>query len=184
MQWSTGAVGIWSLRAIIDAPDLELAGVWVSSPAKEGRDAGDLCGRASTGVLATTSVEEILALDADVVIHCQRACEGNQALKFDDDVIRLLESGKNVISTVSYFSPRIEGPDLMAELDAACSAGQSTVFGAGIDPGFVCDRVPALISGMCSEVEQIRMVETYDPSRHPVAEFMLTLGFGKLPEEI
>ncbi|ETB18010.1 hypothetical protein O983_25730 [Mycobacterium avium 09-5983] len=37
---------------------------------------------------------------------------------------------------------------------------------------------------MCSDIDQIRMIETYDPSRHPVAEFMLTLGFGKLPDEL
>jgi hypothetical protein len=37
---------------------------------------------------------------------------------------------------------------------------------------------------MCSEVDEIRMTETYDPALHPVAEFMLTLGFGKRPEEL
>ncbi|WP_293767142.1 hypothetical protein [Sporichthya sp.] len=67
----------------------------------------------------------------------------------------------------------------MARLEAACAQGGSTLFGAGIDPGFVADRVPALLSGMAAEIDQIRITETYDPSRHPVAEFMLTLGFGK-----
>ena len=44
VQWSTGSVGASALRAIIEHPDLELVGVVVSDPAKEGRDAGELCG--------------------------------------------------------------------------------------------------------------------------------------------
>jgi 4-hydroxy-tetrahydrodipicolinate reductase len=156
----------------------------VSSSAKAGVDAGDLCGRPPTGIRATQSRDEILALDADVVIHCPRAVQGDQELSFDDDMIRLLESGKNVISPVSYFSPEVEGPELIQRIAAACEKGGSTLYGGGIDPGFVCDRVPAFLTGMCADVDEIHMVETYDPSRHPVAEFMLTLGFGKYPEEL
>jgi 4-hydroxy-tetrahydrodipicolinate reductase len=184
VQWATGAVGTWSLKQIIDRPELDLVGVWVHSEDKDGRDAGEIAGRPATGVRATRSRDEILALDADVVIHCGSATRGNQQLPFDDDVVALLSSGKNVISVASYFSPRIEGPDRMRRLEAACAKGGTTLFGAGIDPGFVCDRVPALLTGMSADVEKIRMVESYDPSRHPIAEFMITLGFGKRPEEL
>ncbi len=40
VQWATGNVGRHSIRAILDHPDLELAGVYVTSPAKAGLDAG------------------------------------------------------------------------------------------------------------------------------------------------
>lgn len=83
VQWATGGVGIWSLRKIIDHPDLELVGVLVYSADKEGMDAGDLCGRPKTGIRATRSREAILALDADVVIHTPK-------LPDDDDVVALL----------------------------------------------------------------------------------------------
>ena len=81
IQWSTGGVGMWALRQIIDRPDLELASVWVSNPAKEGKDAGDLCDRPQTGVLATRSREEIVALDADLVIHTARAVDDDGGVK-------------------------------------------------------------------------------------------------------
>ena len=41
IQWGTGAVGSCSLRQIIDHPELELAGVWVSGPGKAGKDAAE-----------------------------------------------------------------------------------------------------------------------------------------------
>jgi hypothetical protein len=53
IQWTTGNVGRYALRQILDHPELELAGVYVTSDAKVGRDAGDLCGRPPTGVRAT-----------------------------------------------------------------------------------------------------------------------------------
>ena len=40
IQWSTGNVGRYALRAIIDHPELELVGLFVSSETKEGKDPG------------------------------------------------------------------------------------------------------------------------------------------------
>ena len=41
IQFATGNVGTLALRAIIEHPDLELVGLWVHSPDKAGRDAGE-----------------------------------------------------------------------------------------------------------------------------------------------
>ncbi|ORV47900.1 hypothetical protein AWC05_04760 [Mycobacterium florentinum] len=155
----------------------------MSSAAKDGRDAGELCGRPPTGVLATTSRQAILDLDADVVVHCSVGVGPQGLLPFDDDVIALLESGKNVISTASYFSPLIEGPERMAKLETACAKGSSTLYGAGIDPGFVCDRVAALLSGSVAKIDKIRMIESMDVSTNPGELLLSEVGFGKRPEE-
>src|SRR4029077_2931645 len=72
VQWATGSVGASALRAIIEHPDLELVGVVVSDPAKEGRDAGELCGVEATGVLATRDGDALLGLAPDCVCHCPR----------------------------------------------------------------------------------------------------------------
>jgi len=59
--WGTGNVGRPAIRAVVAHRDLELAGVVVSSPAKVGRDAGELAGIALTGVRATANGMELLA---------------------------------------------------------------------------------------------------------------------------
>jgi 2,4-diaminopentanoate dehydrogenase len=131
VQWATGGVGVWSLRQIIDRSDLELVGVWVSGSAKEGLDAGRLCGRPDTGVIATRS-KEILALEADVVVHTARAVGDEGQSSFDADVLALLASGKNVISTVSYYSPQMEGEERIRAIEEACAQGSSTLYGSGV----------------------------------------------------
>jgi hypothetical protein len=178
VQWATGGVGMWSLRKIIDHPDLDLVGVLVYSEDKDGVDAGELCGRPTTGVSATRSKDAIVAMDADVVIMTPKLPE-------DEDLLALLRAGKDVITPLSYFAPEVEGAELMTRIEQACVEGGSTLYGTGIDPGFVCDRIPAVLTGVCSEVERIEMIEVFDCSKHPLADMMFNLlGFGKGPEDI
>ncbi len=49
IQWSTGNVGRHALRCIARHPDLELVGLWVHSPDKAGKDAGEIAGIAPDG---------------------------------------------------------------------------------------------------------------------------------------
>ena len=92
VQWATGNIGLRSLRAVIEHPDLDLVGLYVYSPAKVGQDAGTLCGAGPTGVLATDDVDEILALRPDCVLYM-----GDRP---DVDLLcRLLEAGVNVVAT-------------------------------------------------------------------------------------
>jgi 4-hydroxy-tetrahydrodipicolinate reductase len=102
IQWSTGNVGAFALRAILRHPQLELAGLWVYGEKKEGRDAGELCGLDRTGVPATRDVDAILALDADCV--CYTAAADMRPMEAVDDICRILRSGKNVVSS-SVVSP-------------------------------------------------------------------------------
>lgn len=182
VQWATGYVGACALKAIIESPDLELAGVLVCNPAKDGKDAGELVGLGPTGVRATTKKEEIFELDADVVIHCPRGLGPMD--QHDEDVIALLRSGKNVISTVGYGSPALHGAEYAQKFQAACHAGGATLFGSGVDPDFALSRMPAALTGMCMDVKHIYIAEITDLARDPHQIVVEVLGVGKRPEEL
>src|SRR5688572_26739271 len=173
IQWSTGHVGMLSLRCIIEHPDLELVGLWVHSEDKAGRDAGDLCGAGPTGVLATNDVDALLALDADAVMY---TATGD--LRPDDavaDMARILRSGKDVLSTsvVSLVYPPHAEPKHVAELEAACAEGGTTCFTSGIDPGFANDILPLTLTGMCARVDQVRVQEILNYETYDQAEVLL-----------
>ena len=97
IQWATGTVGIHAVPAIVAHPDLELAGLWVHSDAKAGRDAGELCGGGPVGVLATQDADALLALDVDCV--CYTANSDLRPGQVVEDICRMLASGKNVVNT-------------------------------------------------------------------------------------
>lgn len=134
IQWATGEVGSLCLKEILRRPDLELVGLRVYNPDKNGRDAGELVGLPTTGVKATTNRDEILALDADCVIHSPLS---QSMAELDDDVTALLASGKNVISTAAYYAPEFRGADIVTRLEQACKAGSATLLGTGVEPEFM-----------------------------------------------
>ncbi len=60
--WGTGNMGRAAIRSVVAHPDLELAGVIVSSAAKDGRDAGELADLGRTlGIAATLDAATALA---------------------------------------------------------------------------------------------------------------------------
>src|SRR4051794_15152489 len=89
IQWATGNIGSRALKTTIEHPEYELVGLYVSSPEKAGKDAGELVGLPATGVKASNSAAELIALDADCVLYMRQGIDW-------DEVCAILESGKNI----------------------------------------------------------------------------------------
>lgn len=171
VQWATGKVGQFTLRAILDDPRLELVGVYAYSADKVGKDAGDLCSRPQCGVTAINSLEEILALDADAVIYAPMLAEVAP-------VCQLLEAGVNVISTNLFSNVGgIEG-DVKNQLASACERGNSSLCITGVHPGWANSMAVAM-AGVCRRVDCVSLYESADCSIYHSAETWLSLGFSK-----
>lgn len=180
IQWSTGNVGAFALRHILDHPGLELAGLWVHSPSKVGRDAGTFCGRGATGVLATSDIDALLATDADCV--CYTATADLRPFEAIEDLCRILESGKNVVSSsvVPLVHPKSFFPEARDRLAAACEQGRSSFFTSGVDPGFANDVLPLVLSGVCGRWEEIRIQEIINYATYAQPQVLFdTMGFGQ-----
>ncbi|MBX3028429.1 dihydrodipicolinate reductase [bacterium] len=178
--WGTGNVGVPALRIVLANPALELAGVIVSNPAKVGRDAGALCGLPPTGVRATDDVAAALAVGADAVAYCASGdLRPTEAL---DDVERCLRAGLNVVSTAIYplYDPLSAPAALRERIADACAAGQASIFVSGVDPGYINDVVPLLLSGLCERIDEIRAFELFNYSSYAQPEAVRNLvGLGQ-----
>ena len=183
IQWATGAIGRTTLRAVLDTPGLELAGLFVYGDRKAGRDAGDIARREPTGVIATRDRAEILATDADVVIHAPRLQVPYET--HDADLSALLRSGKNVITTAGHHFPRAHGAERERMFLDACEAGGSTLYGVGISPGVVGERLTLALTGACLDVEHVQIDEVLDASRVPDPNFVFdVMGMGAEPASV
>ena len=174
IQWATGLVGKEAIKGVLAHPELELVGAWVHSPDKVGRDVGELCGLEPLGIQARGTIDEICAIDADAVVYAP-------VLASTADVIRLLESGKNVVTPVGWIYPG-ETPGIAA-IQAACLKGHATLHGTGINPGGITERFPLMLSALCRNITHVRAEEFSDIRNYPteivVREVML---FGKDPD--
>jgi hypothetical protein len=160
--WGPGQVGVGALRALIRHPYLELAGLIVHSESKKGRDAGELCGLPETGIIATRDIESALAIDADVVAYF--ASGDYRLAEAAGDIARCLRAGRNVVTTslVPLCYPPAADPAMVEMLEEACTAGGVSLFNSGVDPGWVNDLLPLVMSGMCERIDRITSQEILD----------------------
>ena len=185
VQWGTGNVGLHALRAILERPDLDLIGVRVYDPAKVGRDAGDLVGGSSTGILCTNDVDALLALEADCVnFNGLGTTLVDPFAETLDDLCRILSSGMNVTTTALdlLIYPESADPLVTDRLEKACQVGQSTFFGSGVNPGFTMDLWPITMTRISRTIDRIHVVESISMRTYSSANVMAFLGFGCSPD--
>lgn len=183
--WGPGQVGIGGLRAVLRHPGLELVGLVVHSEAKEGRDAGELCGMPAAGVVATRDIDAALAIDADVVAYF--ASGDYRLAEAAEDIARCLRAGRDVVTTslVPLCYPPAADPAMVAMLEEACRVGGSTLFNSGVEPGWINDVLPLTLSGMSERVDKVTMQEILDYGGIAQPDIMFDfMGFAHPPDAV
>lgn len=181
--WGPGQVGIGALRALITHPGLDLVGLIVHSEAKAGRDAGEICGMPTTGVIATRDIDAALAIDADVVAFF--ASGDYRYREAAEDVARCLRAGKNVVCTslVPLCYPPAADRETVELLEDACREGGTSLFNSGVDPGWANDVIALTMTGFSSRIDTITMLEILDYGPIDQPEIMFDfMGFGHTPD--
>jgi hypothetical protein len=182
IQWAPGLVGKQALKGIIDHPQLELVGLWVHSPEKAGKDAGEFCGSPDTGIVSTASMDEALAIDADCVAYFATDLRRTPT-ELVADISQMLRSGKNVVGVqASMNHPIVHGTELVEELEDACQEGGTSYFPTGINANG-SQTVLASLASMCQRVESTYLCEMYNFSTYEDPEVFGYFGYGLLPEK-
>jgi 2,4-diaminopentanoate dehydrogenase len=175
VQWTTGNVGLRAARAIIRHPDLELVGCFAWSADKVGADVGTLVGVEPVGVFASDDVDALLALRPDCVSY-------NPMWPDVGEMCRILGAGVNIVSTAGFITGRALGPPAVARLQEAARKGGATLFGTGVNPGFL-NLFGVVSAGICDRVDQVRVLESVDATGYASAETQLSVGFAHDPDD-
>jgi hypothetical protein len=177
----TGNCGKLALRQLINDPRFELAGVWVSTDAKVGKDASELAGLDSvSGVAATGDLDAIVAAKPAAVVYCAM---GDVRLKEAmADIRQLLAAGIDVVGSapgVLQFPWQVIPDKHIERVEEAAREGNSSVFITGVDPGFATDLLPFALASTCQSIQQIRTMEIADYATYDGATVMFdVMGFG------
>jgi hypothetical protein len=177
----TGNCGGLALKQLVQDARFELTGVWVSTDAKVGRDAGELAGLdVTTGVAATNDLDAVIAAEPDAVVYC--AMGDTRLPDAMADVRKILAAGIDVVGSglgVLQYPWQVIPDKYIQRIEDAAREGNSTVFMTGVDPGFATDLLPFALAGTCQSIEQIRTMEIADYATYDGETVMFdVMGFG------
>ncbi|WP_458318872.1 NAD(P)H-dependent amine dehydrogenase family protein [Mycolicibacterium brisbanense] len=177
-QVATGNVGTEMIKRIAAHPDLTLVGLHCYTPEKIGRDAGEIAGLAPNGVIATGSVDEIIAARPDVVTF-------HGVFPDEDLYVKVLEAGINIVTTADWITgwhrdanhPHPSGRKVSELLAQACAKGGATFYGTGMNPG-LNQILGVVCSADVAEITNVTTIESVDVSCHHSADTWKEVGYG------
>lgn len=173
IQWYTGVIAKHQIRVVHECPSMDIVGAFVHHADKNGLDVGEIAGIGPIGIAATNDVERILAVDADCVLY-------NPPTERYDEIVRILESGKNVISIMAGWNPKKRGA--WPAIQEACRKGRSSLFGTGLNPGLSYE-LAFLASSICTDIDSIS-IKTCEPQDSLSAIFLQAFGFGRTEADL
>jgi hypothetical protein len=181
VQYGVGPIGASIVRLVREKHALEIVGAIDSDPAKVGRDLGEVAGAqdAPWGVAISASAEEILARPVDVVIHST----SSNLRDVMSQLYACAEAGCCIVSTCEELAyPFRKHPDLASKLDAVAKEEGVAITGAGVNPGFVLDKLVLTLATTARRVDSAGAMRIVDAAarRLPLQK---KIGAGLTPEE-
>jgi hypothetical protein len=185
VQWGTGWAGRQAIPGVLAHPELELAGVYVTSPDKHGRDAGELAGFGPIGVAATTDIDEIMSLGADCHLFMLMGHRPKAVRSAIAQLAAILEAGQNVSQTslVPLYYPDYAPAEMRDPIEEACRIGGSRCYSTGVYPGLMSDVIPMSLLMGCERVERVRVTEILNYIEYYGSAEAKLIGIGGPMEE-
>lgn len=155
---------------------IELVGAIDIDPSKVGRDVGELIGiKSGIGIRVEGDADKVLnETKPDVVLHST----GTWLDKVYPQLVKAIRVGADVVSTCETLAwPWYRYPELAELLDNYAKAHGSTVLGAGVNPGFALDVLPAVLTVTLTRLSRVRVVRSLDASRRRYS-FQRKIGLG------
>lgn len=172
-----GTIGQLCLRAAAARAALRVVGAIDPRAELVGRDAGELAGLPwPLGVPVAADWDAVPAADLAIV------CTTSRLAELRAPVAAALARGLDVVSTCEELvAPPADSTEAQ-ELDQLARAAGCRVLGAGVNPGFVMDALPLVLSAAMSELRAVRVRRAVDVrTRRP--QLAAKVGVGLTPEE-
>jgi 4-hydroxy-tetrahydrodipicolinate reductase len=176
-----GVMGRNTAQALLDKKSFEIVGAVDIDPELFGKDLGEILDPPKTlGILIEKRPDDLLSrVEADAVVLTTTSHLESVA----PQVIQCLEAGLNVVSTCEELSfPWKRHPELTQKLDNLAKEHGKTVVGTGINPGFLMDMLPLILTAPCLMVQSVKVKRMMNSAKRRVP-FQVKVGTGLTQEE-
>ncbi len=173
--YGVGPIGALIGRAAIHK-GVEIVGAIDIDPVKTGKDLGAVIGLdEKTGIRVNEDADAVLSkAKPDVVLHAT----GSFLDKVYPQLVKAITYGANVVSTCETLAyPYYRYPQLAEKLDGYARSKKVSVLGCGINPGFILDLLPSVMTLPLVELKGISARRSLNASRRRLS-FQRKIGLG------
>ncbi len=181
VQYGLGPIGCRSVQYLTERGHFDLVGAIDSDQRKVGVDVGELAELPNTlGIHVTDDSTNLLRqVDAEVVVLTTTS----SLEQIRPQVLEIISCGKNVVSTCEELMyPWQTSPSLAEEIDVAAQEKGVSVLSTGVNPGFLMDFLPLVMTGVCRDVEKVT-VERIQDAQFRRLPFQKKIGAGLTVQE-
>ena len=181
IQYGLGPIGYRCVQYMMERPNVELVGAIDNDPQKVGADVGELAGlSAKLGLKVTDDSMGLLGdVEADIVVLTTTS----SLEQICPQIIGIVSQGKNVVSTCEELMyPWQTDPEIARELDLAAKEKKVSILSTGVNPGFLMDFLPLVMTGVCRDVNRV-VVERIQDAKYRRLPFQDKIGAGLTLEE-
>ncbi len=142
-----------------------------------GRDIGEHSGLDPTGILISSSYEGLS--DCQVAI----LATVSDLPRIGPQILKLIDAGLPIVTTCEeMFFPWNSSDDWSRTIDLAAKDKGVAVLGTGVNPGFLMDALPMMLTGVCHHVDRVE-VRRYQDAQFRRIPFQKKIGAGLNYEE-
>lgn len=179
--YGCGVMGRKIAQALLDKKSFEVVGAADINPDLAGKDLGEILDMPKKfGVLIE---EDADSLFSRVKAHAVVLTTTSHLKSVFSQITQCLKAGLNVISTCEELSyPWKRNPELTQELDNLAKEQGVTVVGTGINPGYLMDTLPLILTAPCLKVKSIKVTRMMNSAKRRLP-FQVKVGTGLTQEK-
>lgn len=181
ISYGVGVLGMRIAKAALERNKLQIVGAIDIDPVKIGKDLGELLEHdKNLGITVTNDTKKLFAkTQPDVVIHTT----SSYLIDVYPQLEECIKAKLSVVSTCEELTyPWDKEPDLAKQLDDLAKEYGVTICGTGINPGYLMDTLPLVLTAPCLEVKSIKVTRMMN-SAHRRIPFQKKIGTGLTIDE-
>jgi hypothetical protein len=179
--YGCGVMGRNVAEALCDKNSFDIVGAVDIDPNLIGKDLGEVFDNPKKlGIVIESDAAPLFSrVNAQAVVLTTTSHLKDVILQ----ITQCAEAGLNIISTCEELSyPWKRSPELAKEIDAVAKENGVTVVGTGINPGYLMDSLPLILTAPCLRVDSIKVTRMMNSARRRIP-FQIKVGTSMTPEE-
>ncbi len=170
IQIGLGPIGLGTVKQLLNHPRVQIVGAVDPAPDKAGRRLAELFPQNSAPdsageIMVAPSLEKALSLCSDKPVTAVHTT-GSFLESVTSQILELAENKLNVVSTTEELAyPWWHHPKEAKQMDDFAKKNNVTVLGTGVNPGFVMDLFPIVISGISASVDSVYVERIVDAGK-------------------